>query len=113
MQGQAAVPGCVLSPGVYPGADLQRQRRAGEAAAPADDGGEGLARAGDPPADRQWEGNHHHPGSSLWQQQSVIPCCSPHWPLSCEKSLEAEQQHSPQACPKNVLSIAGLWFMGL
>lgn len=44
---------------------------------------------------------------------SVIPCCSQHWPLSCEESLEAEQQHRPQACPKNVLSSAGLWFMRL
>lgn len=55
----------VSSPGIYPGADLQRQRCAGETASPADGRRESLARDGDPPADGRWKGNHHYPGTSV------------------------------------------------
>lgn len=89
------------SSGVHPGADLQWQRCAGEAASSAHGRREGLARDGDSPADGQWEGNHHHPGTFFGNRRVLF--------LAALTSgfggrlVEAEWQCSPldsQACLK-------------
>ena len=52
----------VCGAGLHPGADLQRQRCAGEAASQADHGGGRHGAHGDPPADGLREAHLHHPG---------------------------------------------------
>lgn len=81
------------SSGVYPGADLQRQRCTGETASSANGRREGLARDGDSPADGQWEGNHHYPGTSFGNRR--VLCLAALISRFGGGLVEAEWQCSP------------------